>query len=57
MGVVILEKSDEWQYCFIVSSSILILMVLLNFWLLDPYPNQIGFSLVENDGEEDKNYK
>jgi hypothetical protein len=32
-------------------------MAFLNLVFLNPYPKEVGFNLIQNDGEEDKTYK
>lgn len=53
MGVAILHNTTTWEYCFILSSSVLFMMAILNFIFLNPYPKEVGYDLVQNDGEED----
>jgi sugar phosphate permease len=46
MGVAILHHTKSWEFCFILSSSVLLLMAFFNLIFLNPYPKEVGFNLI-----------
>ena len=54
MGQLIMSRTSDWGYCFILASSLLFFMMVVNLVKLKPYPEKEGIDLRFNDGEENR---
>lgn len=47
-----LEFKYEWGYTILLGSCFLFLMAIIVFLALNPYPQKLGFNILENDDKK-----